>query len=134
MSTPEIPLSEMHIDFVRSSGPGGQNVNKVNTKAQLRWSVGASRVFSWEQKLRLRSKLKNRLNKHDEIVLWYDDERSQSQNKQKVIHLLNALVKSALKVPRRRVATKPTRASKEKRLEHKTHRSKIKRERSGKWW
>ena len=125
-----IPESEIHINFVRSSGPGGQNVNKVSTKAQLRWSVGESAVFNFWEKDRIREKLKTRLNKEDEVVVSCDDERSQAQNKAKAIHILQTIVKNALKIPKRRVATRPTRASKERRLEAKAKRSHVKKQRT----
>ncbi len=121
-----IPFSEFTVAFVRSSGPGGQNVNKVNTKAQLRWPVGESAIFSWEQKTRLRQKLAARLNKYDEVIVNCDEERSQAQNKAKAMVMLNRLVANALKVPKKRRATKPTRISQEKRLAGKVHRAKIK--------
>jgi ribosome-associated protein len=125
----EIPFSEFTITFVRSGGPGGQNVNKVNTKAQLRFKVGESRVLSIEQKARVRIKLANRLNKNDEIIVYADSERSQAQNKNKAVELLNTLVANAIKLPKKRRATKPTKSSKEKRLLSKTRRSKIKQNR-----
>ena len=125
-----IPASEFKIHFVRASGPGGQNVNKVNTKAQLRWPVGESAVFSSEQKMRIRQKLATRLNKYDEIIVNCDDERSQAQNKAKAIVTLNHLVTNVLKIPKKRRPTKPTRSSKEKRLAGKVHHAKIKKNRT----
>ena len=111
-----IPPSEYQIDFARSSGPGGQNVNKVNTKAQLRWSVGRSATLTPEQKYLIRTKLKNKINKDDELVLYSDQERSQAQNKANVIALLHKHVAQALKVSKPRRKTRPSRASKEKRI------------------
>lgn len=111
-----IPENEIQIDFVRSSGPGGQNVNKVSTKAQLHWKVGESQVFDEAEKHRIREVLANRLTKEDEIVLSCDEERSQTRNKEIVIERLNDLVASALVEEEERVPTRPTRASREKRL------------------
>lgn len=128
-----IPPEEITIDFVRSSGPGGQNVNKLSTKAQARWNVGASRVFTAEQKAKIRQKLKNRLNNHDEIVVASSNERSQEQNKNNVLALLQTLVVNALKVPKKRIGTKPTRSSKKKRVETKVLHARIKRLRKAKF-
>jgi len=124
-----IPETEITIDFVRSSGPGGQNVNKVSSKAQLRWNVGASAVFSAEQKELIRQNLRGRLNKRDEIVISSDEERSQLQNKEKALALFYELIKRSLEVPKKRIPTRPSRGSKEKRLESKTQRSQLKKER-----
>src|SRR3989338_6623941 len=78
---PAVPAGELQIDFVRSSGPGGQNVNKTSTKAQLRWKVGASSAFSEEEKMKIREYAGKRLNNDDEIVVAADTERSQLQNR-----------------------------------------------------
>lgn len=111
-----IPASEYTIEFARSGGPGGQNVNKVSSKAQLRWRVGASTVLSDEQKARVREKLKNRLTNNDEILVVAEDERSQAQNREQVIVRFQELIARALHIPKKRRPTKPTRSSKEKRL------------------
>lgn len=113
----KIPHSEYTIEFARAGGPGGQNVNKVASKAQLRWSVGASRILSDEQKARVREKLKNRLTNNDEILVTAEDERSQAQNRAQVIVRFQDLITRALLVPKKRRPTKPTRSSKEKRLQ-----------------
>lgn len=115
----KIPASEYTIEFARSGGPGGQNVNKVSSKAQLRWNVGTSTVLSDEQKARVRVVLKNRLTNEDEILVMAEDERSQAQNREQVIERLQELITQALHVPKKRRPTKPTRSSKEKRLQSK---------------
>lgn len=125
-----IPESELRIETARSGGPGGQNVNKVASKVQLRWCVGASAVLNEEEKDRVRTELSNRLNAQDEIMIDVDEERSQAQNRDIAIARLHALVRDALKPKKVRRATKPTRASKEKRLEEKrrvSERKKIRR-------
>lgn len=124
-----IPLRELQIDFARSGGPGGQNVNKTSTKVILRWRVGESHAFNDLQKARIRHKLASRLNNQDEIVIASSEERSQLQNKNNAIARLNSLVKHALIIPKARRATKPTYSSKLKRLAHKTKRSLSKRAR-----
>ncbi len=127
-----IPENEFTIHFVRSSGPGGQNVNKLSTKAQVHWSVGSSHAFTPEQKWRIRGKLKNRLTVDDEIVVACSAERSQDQNRQRAISILNSLVEGALRVPKKRIPTRPTKTSKEKRLQSKILRGRIKRLRRAK--
>lgn len=116
---PAVPDNEIGLDFVRSSGPGGQNVNKVASKAVLRWNVGASSAFTEEQKEKIRAAAGNRLSKADEIVIASQVERSQAQNREEVIVRLQRLVAEALMPKKERVATKPTRSSKERRLEEK---------------
>lgn len=115
----KIPDSELRIDTVRSSGPGGQNVNKVATKVHLRWSVGATNVVSQEQKDHLRLALVSRLNANDELMVDVDEERSQAQNREIAIRRLHELVTVALRPKKVRRPTRPTRASKERRLEEK---------------
>ncbi len=122
-----IPERELNIEFVRASGPGGQNVNKVSTKAQLRWSVGASPIFSPEQKKRIRQALSNRLTKDDEILISSDEERSQLANKEKAVARLYELVQNALLVPKERKATRPSKSSRERRLQEKSKRSEVKK-------
>jgi ribosome-associated protein len=122
-TTKQIPESEMKITFARSSGAGGQNVNKTSTKAVLHWKVGESTVFSTTEKDRIRTKLTNRLNDQDEIVIMAEEERSQLQNKLQAITRLQSLVEEALIIPKKRKPTKPTYSSKLKRLETKKQRS-----------
>lgn len=124
-----IPDNEIQISFARSSGAGGQNVNKTSTKVILHWSVGRSRVLNWEEKQRVRIKLANRINSIDELVVNSEEERSQLQNRFKATARLRALVTQALRVPKKRRATKPTKASKLRRLESKTRHSNLKNKR-----
>ncbi len=126
-----IPSAEYTIEFARSGGPGGQNVNKVSSKAQLRWKVGASPSLTEDQKNRVREVLKNRLTNDDEILVVAEDERSQPQNRDLVIIRFQELITEALKIPKKRRATKPTRSSKEKRLHSKKIMSARKQTRRG---
>ena len=121
-----IPFFELNITFARSSGAGGQNVNKTSTKAIVHWSVGKSRVFSEVEKAVIRLKLKNKLNNNDEIVLMSEEERSQAQNRARVVSRLQTLVARALRVPKKRRPTRPTKASRLRRIEFKKIRSRVK--------
>ena len=123
--------AELRFTFSRASGAGGQNVNKTATKAVVHWSVGRSRVLTAEEKSRLREKLKNKINFFDELVTASEEERSQSQNRARAIARLEALVAHALIVPKKRRPTRPTRASKIRRLESKIRHSRVKAGRRG---
>ncbi|MFA6603695.1 MAG: alternative ribosome rescue aminoacyl-tRNA hydrolase ArfB [Patescibacteria group bacterium] len=127
--TPDVPEREINIDFVRSSGPGGQNVNKTSTKAQLRWNVGASAVFSEEQKALIRAAAGHRLNSEDEIVLAAQNERSQSQNRDEAVRRLRELVAEALAPKKERIETRVSRGQKRQRLDEKRLHSERKQQR-----
>lgn len=116
-----IPVHEIEIVFVRSSGPGGQNVNKTATKAQARWCVGSSTAFSEEQKGMIRRAAGKRLNAKDEIIFSADDARTQSQNRDAATLRLQALIAHALAPQKLRKPTKVSRAQKRKRLEEKQY-------------
>jgi ribosome-associated protein len=128
-----IPEAEMQIAFVRSSGPGGQKTNKTSSQAQLHWKVGESKTYNASEKAIIRQKLANRINSEDEVYLASDQFRSQPQNRSFVIDNLRELVSQALKRDLPRLATRPTRGSKERRLAGKEIHSRQKRERSKTW-
>lgn len=111
--------SEFVFSATRSSGPGGQNVNKVSSRIELRFSVIYSQLLSEQQKQRIRLKLKNRINSEGELLLVSQTERSQLGNKEKVTELFFALVEKALTLQKKRLKSTPTISSRLKRLESK---------------
>ncbi|MDB4583255.1 alternative ribosome rescue aminoacyl-tRNA hydrolase ArfB [Draconibacterium sp.] len=110
---------ELKFSASRSSGPGGQHVNKVNTRVELRFSLFATKIFSKEEKQIIQNKLKNRINAEGEIILVSSVERSQWRNKEKVIEKFFGLIEKALTPVKKRIKTKPTKSSRLKRLEGK---------------
>ncbi len=124
-----IPENEFIITFARSSGAGGQNVNKTSTKVIIHWPVGKSLVLTDEEKGRVREKLANRINNEDELVVMSEEERSQPQNREIAIARLQELVTQALRVPKKRYPTRPTKGSKLRRIEGKKQRSQVKAKR-----
>jgi ribosome-associated protein len=114
----------------RSSGPGGQNVNKVNSRVELRFDVGSSGLFSEEEKLLITTKLKNRINNDGELIITSQSERTQLMNKAKAIERFYELISKALTIPVKRRSTRPTLSSKIKRIEGKRIRGQIKRMRN----
>tara|TARA_Y100000034_G_scaffold75829_1_gene91051 strand:- start:350 stop:751 length:402 start_codon:yes stop_codon:yes gene_type:complete len=115
----EALFQECDFKAVRSSGPGGQHVNKTSTKVMLHWSLKDSNVFSEDQKQRLYKRLQNKLTTDDQLVLSYDQSRSQHKNKDEVFKNLVRLLENGLLKPKRRKKTKPTLASKKRRLDSK---------------
>ena len=122
-----LPADELSVEVSRSGGPGGQNVNKVATRVTLRWSVAASRVLDAERRARLLHVLAPRLTREGELVIHCDETRSQAQNRELARLRLAELLRRALHVPRKRRASKPTRASRERRHAGKRRRSEVKR-------
>jgi ribosome-associated protein len=125
----EIPPDEIEYSFSTSSGPGGQHANKVATRVDLRWNVDDSRVLRDEDRRRIRARLRHRIDSAGVLRLSSDRHRSQWRNRADVTARLADLVAEALKPPKQRVATAPTRAAKERRLESKRRRGAIKRNR-----
>jgi len=124
-----IPQNELDVRVSRSSGAGGQHVNKTSSRVEIFWNVLTSRALSEEQRARLQEKLGPRLTTEGSIRVVASDMRSQSRNRDLAEERLAELVRRALVVPRKRKATKPTRAAKEARLEAKKRHSHKKRER-----
>ena len=121
--------SELHFSASRSSGPGGQNVNKVSTKMELRFHVASSEQLSEAEKVIIMEKLASRINAAGELLLVSQSERSQLQNKEKVTEKFYLLLTRALTPRKRRKLTRPTKASMEERLTAKRQRSEKKERR-----
>jgi ribosome-associated protein len=121
--------SEIKLSASRSSGPGGQNVNKVNSKVELRFSVLSTLILTETEKELIITKLKNKINKEGEIVLVSQEARSQNENKVLVTEKFFSLMAKALTLPDPRKKTRPTLSSKVKRLDDKKMRGEVKRTR-----
>ncbi|MDO4551467.1 MAG: alternative ribosome rescue aminoacyl-tRNA hydrolase ArfB [Planctomycetia bacterium] len=124
----KIYLSEIEFSYVRSAGPGGQNVNKVASKAVLRWNMGASNALNDEQKRRLARLFPSFVTKEGEVVITSQLTRDAPKNREDCLHKLCKMVKKAVFVPKRRIPTRPSLGSVKRRLDEKSRKSeKIKR-------
>lgn len=130
----EIPEDELTERFVRASGPGGQNVNKVASAVELRFDVAQSRALPEPVRARLLARRDRRLTSEGVLVIQANRFRDQAKNRDDARERLAELIRAATHVPKRRIATKPTRGSKERRIETKKNRSTIKRTRGGRGW
>ena len=129
-----IPDEELEWKFIRSSGPGGQNVNKVASAVQLRFLLPQNISLAAAVQTRLRRLAGQRLIDDGTILLSARSERSQEQNRRAALDRLADLIRAALIEPKIRKKTRPTRASKERRIDTKKRRAGTKRERSGRGW
>ena len=124
-----IPDDEIEVQFVRAAGPGGQNVNKVATAAQLRFDVSGSKVLTEAVKARLRRLAGRRLGGDGVIVIQARRYRTQENNRRDALARLADLIRSALVVPKPRRPTRVPRGARERRLEDKQRRAKLKQRR-----
>ncbi len=118
-----IPESELQFSFSRSGGAGGQNVNKVETKATIHWNFRDSKSFDEAQKELIAQRLAGRINEAEEVVVYSQAERSQQANREKAEQILNDLVARAITVSPERKETRVPRREKEKRVEEKKKKS-----------
>jgi ribosome-associated protein len=127
--TPDFAINEneIHEEFVRSAGPGGQNVNKVSTAVQLRFDAANSPSLPEPVKLRLLEQARGYLTKEGVLIIDAQRFRTQAANRQDALNRLTELIRKAARKPRTRYKTRPTLASQIKRLESKKRRSEIKR-------
>ncbi len=124
-----IPAAELSVRATRASGPGGQHVNKTETKVELRWNVGETAMLSAVDRNRLLARFGSRLTTSRELIVVCGETRSRIRNTEIARHRLASLVRTALIPPKRRVRTRPSRGAVERRLEGKKARSQRKRER-----
>src|SRR5262245_36687922 len=127
--TLQIPDDEFTWSFARSSGPGGQNVNKVASKAVLRWNLAVSNALPADVKNRLAEQQKRFFTQDGELIITSQLTRDQDRNREDCLAKLRAIISQALVVPKPRKKTKPSRGSKRRRLENKKRRSDVKQNR-----
>lgn len=128
-NTVSISMSELNFRFARSSGPGGQHVNRSATQVELLFDVANSPSLDETQRRRVLRKLKSRIDKEGILHLVSQETRSQLRNREEVVERFQELMREALRIPKRRLPTLPTRAARERRLRTKRRRSEVKRDR-----
>lgn len=125
-----IPGYEIELIASRSGGAGGQHVNKTDTRITVRWNIKMTIALNEEQKKQVLENLKSRLTTDGDLIIHNSESRSQNQNKEMALVRLAQEVRNALYIPKKRMATRVSKATKESRFREKTHRSIIKKMRS----
>lgn len=128
----QIPDDDLHFTYSRSRGPGGQNVNKVNTKATLFFDFEDTTVLSEQVKQRIRVQHANRINNDGKLIITNQETREQARNRQMCLEKLVEIVAGCIAPPKKRKPTRPTNASKRRRLDNKKKNSQRKKDRSWK--
>lgn len=126
----EIPKAELQFSFAKSPGPGGQNVNKLNTKAILRWRIRESQAISAAQKARFYQRFGGRVTQDGEVLIVSHEARTQAGNQAACLDRLKAMLLQILTPPKPRKATRPTAGSRRRRLDNKRKTSDKKRSRT----
>jgi ribosome-associated protein len=124
-----IPISEVEFTYARSSGPGGQNVNKTETKVILRWNLDAATWINSDVKERFRVAYGSRLTSDGDVVIHSDETRHRAANEKACLEKLTEMLRRVWFAPKKRVATKPSRSSQRRRVEAKRLRSDVKKNR-----
>jgi ribosome-associated protein len=125
----QIPLAEITFRFSRSGGPGGQNVNRVESRVELLFDLANSPSLSGEQRQTLLERLKTHLDQEGFLHIVSQTSRSQIKNREEAVAKLQALLQSALKLRKKRRPTRPSKASRERRLQEKKRRGEAKKSR-----
>ena len=123
----QVPPAEMEFSYARSSGPGGQNVNKTESKVVLRWNLFAATWVPDAVKARFADSFGNRITTDGDIVIHSDESRERLKNERACIEKLTAMIQSVWRAPKKRVATKPTKSSQRRRMDNKRQRSDVKK-------
>jgi len=127
-----IPADEIEFKVSRSGGPGGQHVNRTESKVSVYWNIKNTRILTDEQKLRVLNNIHTHVTDDGVLVIHNSESRSQQQNKQAALATLATVIRKALYIPKKRMQTKVSKAVKEARLQEKSRRSSLKKLRTKK--